>query len=56
MSQRIHISGYITLDEDEVDTDSATGMTEEAYLLNIMNEEGTGLRVADLDELDVSKA
>jgi hypothetical protein len=50
---RIKISGYITVDDDQRDPDSPTGLTEEAYLVNIADETGTGLKVADLDEVEV---
>lgn len=51
---KVQITGTLFLDPDEVDEDSATGMTEEAYLNSIMNENGTGLRIADLNDLDVT--
>jgi hypothetical protein len=50
---RIKVSGYITTEDDQHDPDSPTGLTEDAYMDLISDENGTGLKVADLDEVEV---
>lgn len=56
MSNRIKITGYVNIEDDEIDPNSPTGMTEEAYLDYVADENGTGLKVADLMDVEVEQA
>lgn len=53
---RVKITGYLELEEHEVDADSPTGMTEEAFIDYIHNERGNSPRVSDLEDVDVEVA
>jgi hypothetical protein len=48
---RVKITGYYNVPEEEQDTESSTGLTEEAYLDQVADENGMGLKVADLDDV-----
>jgi hypothetical protein len=50
---RIQITGFFEPDDDEIDEDSSTGLTEEAYLRHVVDEDGTGLKVADLTDVEI---
>lgn len=53
---RVKITGYVDVEPDEHDPDSPTGLTEEAYVDLISDENGTGLKVADLMGVEVERA
>lgn len=53
---RIKITGYYTPDPNEaeaVETSGGTGLTEEAHVSLIGDEYGTGLKVADLEDVEL---
>lgn len=56
MSNRVKITGYLNLEDDEVDRNSPTGMTEEAYLDIVADENGAGLKLAELSSIEVKRA
>lgn len=52
---RIKITGYYTPTPEEsepAETSGNTGLTEEAHVSLILDEYGTGLKVADLEEVE----
>lgn len=52
---RIKITGYYTPTAEEsepAETSGNTGLTEEAHVSLILDEYGTGLKVADLEEVE----
>lgn len=52
--RRIRIEGYYTPTDDELDESNAAGLTEEAFLNVIQNEDGySGLRLADLEDIEL---
>jgi len=52
--RRIRIEGYYTPDSEELDESSPIGLTEEAYINVIQNEDGySGLRLADLEDIEL---
>lgn len=54
---RVKIVGYLHIDDDQVDEDDATGVTEEAHLL-ITTGDGPGFapHIYDMEDVEVSKA
>ncbi len=53
MGVRIKVTGYYEPDDAEIDTTGPTGLTEEAYLTRIVDEYGTGIKVADLTDTEI---
>jgi hypothetical protein len=53
VSGRIRITGYYSPSASESDTTDRTGLTAEAYDSLITGEDGAGLAVADLEDLEV---
>jgi len=52
--RRIRIEGYYTPTDDELDEGNTVGLTEEAYLNLVANEDGySGLRLADLEDIEL---
>lgn len=56
MTYRIKVTGYFTPDAGEADPTDRTGLTGEAYLGLVANEYGGGLRLADLEDVEVEQA
>lgn len=50
---RIKVTGYFEPEPDQIDENDATGLTEEAHLDLIVDENGTGLKVADLEDVEL---
>jgi hypothetical protein len=55
VSGRIRITGYYSPSASESDTTDRTGLTAEAYDSLITGEDGAGLAVADLEDLEVGR-
>lgn len=56
MTHRIKVTGYFTPDESEsepAETSGGTGLTEEAHVSLIVDEYGTGLKIADLENVEL---
>jgi hypothetical protein len=51
--KRIKITGYYTPEPDELDPDSASGVTEEAYLQFVAGDGGPALKLSDLEDVDL---
>ena len=49
---RIKITGYLEVDDDQVDLGNPVGLTEEAFLDIAYDEYGTSPKVSDLEDID----
>ena len=49
---RVKVSGYFDVDDDKIDFDSPTGLTEEAFVSIVHDEDGCSPKVSDLEDVD----
>ena len=54
---KVKVTGYLHIDEDQMDPDDATGVTEDAHML-ITTGDGPGIppHIYDLEDIEVEKA
>lgn len=55
MANRVKITGYVNVEDNEFDAGDPTGLTEDAYMDLISDENGTGLKVVDLLDVEVER-
>jgi hypothetical protein len=53
MTIRIQVTGFYEPDPDEIDEASPTGLTSEAFDNRIYDGLGTGIKVADLTDVEL---
>lgn len=52
---RLKITGYYSPEPEEIDEDATIGITAEADSVLFGDERGTGLKVADLEDIEVER-
>ena len=49
---RVKITGYLDVDDEDIDLNSPAGLTEEAFTSIVCNEDGRSPRVSDMEDVD----
>lgn len=49
---RVKVTGYLDLEDGQEDESSPTGLTEDAFVSIVHNEDGRSPRISDLEDVD----